>query len=375
MISADRIKNWAKADSAKHDIGWLLRRLIKATCPNWSRVDMQDGSQMYLGGYDGIVDCEGYKCFAPSGHSVWEASTRLDIGRKANQDYAERTEDPDGEDKSHTGFVFATPRGWNGHDDWAQERTKEREWQTVTALDASSLANWLEDAPGIACDFARRCLGIRLPDLRTGEEIWESYSAGAFSPDGNQIGARFVIAGRDNQCRQLMNWLSVDSRSSGSLLAVYGASTVEIVHFVCAAAYLAGSLGGQEADVMTALVWAKSEEALSYLSTVGPGHVILAAAPLTLDVAKLANRPGCSAIVMHECTEAPRLDVWGEGGHPLPSIYIEPAEEPQWVDELCQLGMLPEDALRACREAGLDYARFCQLAPAFGLFGLGRDCQ
>ena len=57
MILADRIRDWADTVAAKHDLGWLLRRLIKETCPNWSRVDVQDGSQMYLGDFDGVVDC------------------------------------------------------------------------------------------------------------------------------------------------------------------------------------------------------------------------------------------------------------------------------------------------------------------------------
>jgi len=375
LISADKIKDWAKGISAKHDIGWLLRRLIKETCPGWTRVDMQDGSQMYLGGYDGIVDCEGYKTFVPVGHSVWEVSVRKDVGGKANEAYTLRTAHPKGEDKRRTAYVSVTARVWSNRDEWKGLKDTEDEWRSVLALDACSLANWLEDAPGTSSDFARRCLGSSLANLRTGEAIWESYSAGAYYPNGVQIDASFVIAGRDNECKQLVKWFSERSRSGGDCLLMYGPSIIEMVHFLCATAYLSDTQGEKNTGVLTSLLWAKTEDALYRLSTFGPGHVIVTSAPFMIDAVKLASRRGCRAIVMHECAERPQLEVWGEPARTYRSIYIEAAKEAQWVDELRKLRMSTEDALQACQDAELDYARFCQLAPTFGIFGLGRDCE
>jgi len=375
LISADKISDWAKGIAAKHDLGWLLRRLIKETCPKWTRVDMQDGSQIYLGGYDGIVDCEGYKSFVPVGHSVWEIAVRKDIGHKANLDYTSRSAEPEGQDKGSTAYVSVTARVWSNRDEWKQLKDTEDEWQSVFALDACSLENWLEDAPGACNDFTRRCLGFSLPDLRTGKAIWESYSAGAYYAGGVQISASFVIAGRDSKCTQLVEWLSTESRSDGDCLLVYGPSILEIVHFICAAAHLSDTQGGSNTGTLTSLLWAKTEDALSSLSTLVPGHVIVVSAPLMIDAGKLASRRDCRVIVMHECAEAPMLGVWGDPERTHRSIYIEPAYEAQWVDELRKLGMSPKDALQTCQKVGLDYARFCQLAPSLGIFGLGRDCQ
>jgi len=374
MIPADRIRDWANSVAAKHDLGWLLRRLIKETCPKWTRVDIQDGSQMYLGDFDGVVDCEGYRIFVPIGHSVWEISTRKDTGTKANEDYDNRTGDTLPEERKQTAFVFASPRVWTGRDTWQDSKKDKEEWRSVSALDARSLANWLEDAPGIESDFSRRCLGDTPSDLRTGESIWETYSNGAQLSGGIAIGASFIVAGRDTQCRQLLEWFSRERRSSGSILLFYGPSVIEIVHFACASAHLLDSQDGKDEGALTSLLWAKSEETLKSLTTLGPGHTVAVAADLAVDAAKLARR-GCLIIVMHECDERPQEGEWVATGFSEQSIYLPPATEEQWVNELRRLGMPAETAMSACQETGLDYATFCRVAPRYGLLGLGRDCR
>ncbi len=374
MILADRIRDWAGTVAAKHDLGWLLRRLIKETCPDWSRVEIQDGSQMYLGDFDGVVDCEGYRIFVPAGHSVWEISVRKDVGTKANEDYDGRTAGTLLEERTGTAFVFASPRVWKGRDTWQYSKGDEHEWRSVSALDARSLANWLEDAPGIESDFLRRCLGDTPSDLRTGESIWETYSNGAQLSGGVAISASFVVAGRKTQCRQLSDWLSKDRRSSGSVMLFFGPSVVEMVHFTCASAHLLDSRDGKDEGALTSLLWAKSEGAVRSLATLGPGHTVVVSADFAVDAAKLARR-GCLIIVMHECDEQPQECIWGGEGFSEQSIYLPRATEEQWLNELRSLGLPTETAMLACQETGLDYGAFCRLAPNYGLLGLGRDSR
>ena len=74
----------------------LISRLIWASCNDLSRLDMPGGEQVYLGGFDGVVQCDVGTDMVPPSTSVWELSVRRDLATKAKNDYEKRTVGQDG---------------------------------------------------------------------------------------------------------------------------------------------------------------------------------------------------------------------------------------------------------------------------------------
>src|ERR1700738_4660541 len=99
--------------AARWDVARLVRSLIIQTNDR-ATPDMRAGEQAELPGYDGVVDSPFETFFVPEGHSVWELGTGQDPGDKASRDYKWRTDDPLGEDRANTTFVFVTPRVFKG---------------------------------------------------------------------------------------------------------------------------------------------------------------------------------------------------------------------------------------------------------------------
>ena len=78
-----------------------------------------------LGGFDGLVCAKDATRWVPDGRSVWELSTRRDVGTKANEDYRNRVAAPSGGSMSETTYVAVSLRAWNKRRNWAAERTAE----------------------------------------------------------------------------------------------------------------------------------------------------------------------------------------------------------------------------------------------------------
>ena len=108
------ISNWASRPDAHHQLPGLIRRLILATVPGLSHLNMPSGSAVWLPGWDGLLTTNAGNAWAPKGSSAWELSCRSDVSRKANDDYRARTNDPKGVDVNVATFVFVTPRPWSG---------------------------------------------------------------------------------------------------------------------------------------------------------------------------------------------------------------------------------------------------------------------
>ena len=159
MISFDssEIDNWSDKPDAHHRLPELIRRLVMATVPMPSGIDIPSGSSVRLSGWDGLVDVEGGNAWVPSGLSAWELSCEnsRSLRNKATADYRKRTANPQGVDIPSTAFVFATTRRWAGKREWARERREEGLWADVRAIDADDLVAWLEQTPDVSVWFAR----------------------------------------------------------------------------------------------------------------------------------------------------------------------------------------------------------------------------
>ena len=162
QLDSSDFTHWADGPNAHHQLPQLLRRLVMATLPMPSLIDIPGGSSVVLSGWDGLLEVEAGNAWAPGGVSAWELSCEKNPQRKATHDYDKRTADPKHVDVSCTSFVFVTPRTWGGKREWAKERKEKGPWADVRVLDADDLLAWLEQSPLVARWFAR-LIGI-LPD-------------------------------------------------------------------------------------------------------------------------------------------------------------------------------------------------------------------
>ena len=256
-IDPSDISNWADRPDATHQLPELIRRLILATAPSLSRLDIPSGSAVWLPGWDGLLAAEAGNAWMQGGSSAWEFGSGKDPASKANGDYRKRTDDPEGVDVANTTFVFVTPRQWRGKCEWVERRRAEHKWADVRVLDGSDLTAWLEQAPAVAGWFAR--LIGKLPDEghSTLAEWWENWST--VSPS-NGISPALVLAGRQEDAERIGDW----AMQAPSHYYVRGDTQEEAIAFLAASALnsdgewgatiLARALVVKTADAWTALI-------------------------------------------------------------------------------------------------------------------------
>ena len=206
MISFDpsEIEHWASQPDAPHRLTELIRRLILATVPMPVLLHMPSGSSVWRPGWDGLLVVETGNAWVPDGTSAWEFSCQKNPKRKASDDYGKRTKCPKDVDVPITKFVFVTPRRWDKKDDygekWASDHRGEGQWADVRALDANSLAAWLEQAPAVAHWFARLIGKLPATGAVPLDEWWENWSRVANPPISPQFGnGRPPRAGGENK--------------------------------------------------------------------------------------------------------------------------------------------------------------------------------
>ena len=93
------------------------------------------GHHVYLGGFDGVVDCGHGNHIVPPGVSGWEFTTEKNVIGKANDDFEKRTRDSKGFDRNKTTFIFATPCRWPKGREWEREKKATKQWRDVRVVD------------------------------------------------------------------------------------------------------------------------------------------------------------------------------------------------------------------------------------------------
>ena len=205
MIDFDpsELDSWAAKPDCQSRFPELVRRLILATVPKASLVDIPSGSSVTEGGWDGRLEVTTGNPWVPDGSSAWEMSCRKDVTTKAKSDYLKRTEKPGGVDRSKATFVFATPRKWNTKAKWVTSLQKKGEWLAIRLLDASDLTQWLQQAPAVA-DWLARQIG-KIPESGVASLVswWQEW---AWQTDPHMT-PELVRAGRERQGDQLATWV------------------------------------------------------------------------------------------------------------------------------------------------------------------------
>ena len=266
-FEASEISSWANRPDANHQLPELIRRLILATVPELSRLEMPSGSAVWLSGWDGQLTADTGNAWVPQGSSAWELSCRGDVGTKANDDYRKRTDPPQGDPDATTTFVFVTPRQWSSKDQWIEQRRAEGKWADVLAYDANNLIAWLAQAPAVAEWFANIIGKLPSDGYTTLDEWWENWATVA-EPG---ISPSLVVAGRQESTDRLSGWI----QQPPTAYYVQAQTREESIAFVAASARNTDDAWG--AALLTRALVVKSEDAWNSLVRHGSPLVLIRA--------------------------------------------------------------------------------------------------
>ncbi|MCK6613720.1 MAG: hypothetical protein L6Q47_05740 [Ignavibacteriaceae bacterium] len=178
LVTKDHLARWADTFFSKGGLSYLISRLIRAITPASTKLNLPSGSASYIGGWDGIVNCETETAYVPQGISLWELGTSYDVKGKADQDYNKRKTNPIEHTPSDSTFIFVTPRIWIKKDEWIAAKKAENHWRDVKVYDAIDLEQWLDIALAVSRWFASQegVGSYPFDGIMTTEEFWEEWS-------------------------------------------------------------------------------------------------------------------------------------------------------------------------------------------------------
>lgn len=231
LVTKDNIERWADTTFSKAALPYLISRLVRATTPASTKANLPSGSATYIGGWDGIVNCESKTAYVPKGTSLWEFGTNSDIKGKADGDYNKRKGNPIGFTPKDSVFVFVTPRLWSKKDEWVKEKKAENHWKDVIVYDSVDIEQWLDIALSVSRWFAAQDGVGTYPfdGIMTADEFWEEWSIGA---KGLVLLPESIIAGREYEKNQLLTTLQGDPTIKG----IKASTKNEAIAFIIAAA-------------------------------------------------------------------------------------------------------------------------------------------
>ena len=177
VIRAAQIERWSEEIGSRQKLPVLMRKLVHAVGEGLERVDFPGYDNAERHGWDGLVEAAVATPWVPRGKSGWELSTREDIKRKVDEDYANRMRAiPKAEERAEYTFIFVTARNWPGKDQWVKEKTALGHWREVRAYDASDLEQWAEHS-ATAQIWLAELLNIPVEGYRSLERCWQGWAA------------------------------------------------------------------------------------------------------------------------------------------------------------------------------------------------------
>jgi len=231
LVTRDTIDRWADTTFSKAALPYLISRLVRATTPASTKANLPSGSATYIGGWDGIINCESETPYVPQGTSLWEFGTTSDCKGKADDDYEKRKNNPIGFEPKDSVFIFVTPRLWTKKDEWVLAKKGENHWKDVIVYDSVDIEQWLDIALAVSRWFAAQDGVGTYPfdGIMTADEFWEEWSIGA---KGLILLPESIIAGRDYETKQLLTTL----QGEPTIKAIKASTKNEAIAFIIASA-------------------------------------------------------------------------------------------------------------------------------------------
>jgi hypothetical protein len=235
LAERDDLVQWGSSQGAPADLPDLVRQLILETTPGVVSLGFPVGVGVYGSSWDGTAKATDAGLNVPDGLSLWELSTRSDVNAKADDDYAKRTDTPDGTPTTEATYIAVSTRTWRDRTTWANGKRGEGCWRDVQALGVDDLDTWLRQAP-VTHAWLSEKLGLQPHGVMTTQAWWKRF-AHATDP---ALTARVILAGRDEIAGELRQCLAAD----GGLITIAGASVDDVLAFVAAVAITAADEDG-----------------------------------------------------------------------------------------------------------------------------------
>ncbi|RLA82399.1 MAG: hypothetical protein DRG78_07320 [Epsilonproteobacteria bacterium] len=200
-ITANEIDKWSSSHTRESQeiLPLLIKKLIMATVePKY--IHIPSGDSILTGGWDGILTVKKGNSFIPSGKSVWEFGTNVNINKKAEDDYKKRT---DSSSDKNLSYIFATTKTWAKKNYFENEKNKELKWKEVKGINSDDLELWLTLTPAVHRWFAR-IIGKRPLNSFDIEQSFENWS----SQTNINLSTNLVLKSRENEITRLLDLLN-----------------------------------------------------------------------------------------------------------------------------------------------------------------------
>ena len=344
LITRDHLNRWADTPDAKSTFPYLISRLVRASTPTNTKVNIPWGSASYIGGWDGVVQCSIETRHIPLGTSLWEFGTSNNCVKKANDDYEKRKSEPLGFDPKEVTFVFVTPRTWIKKGDWIEKKRREGHWKDVLVYDGVDLEQWLDEAPAVSRHFGTE-VGVYPEDgMITAEEFWIEWSISRKLT----LQPSCVISGRGAEKEKLLAALDEEA----VLIGVRASTKREAIAFIAAAACTATT--GR--SLSRTLIINTEDNFRSILTNAHP--LILIAQFDNPDPLYRATENGHHVLV----------PLGADDEFNMESIILPAVDRNELIQSLIASGLTSDEAYMYTRESGLDLTSLRRLLafPAYG---------
>lgn len=344
LITRDHLDRWADTPGAKSTFPYLISRLVRASTPGDTKVNIPWGSASYIGGWDGAVQCGIETRYIPRGTSLWEFGTSKNCLQKANDDYEKRKSEPLGFDPKEVTFVFVTPRTWTKKRDWVEMKRDEGHWKNVIVYDGVDLEQWLDEAPAVSRYFGIQTGAYPEDGMITAEEFWNEWSISrklTLQPE-------CVVAGRGAEKGKLLAALDEEA----ALIGVKASTKREAIAFIAAAA----STAPTGRPLSRTLIINTEDNFRSILTNADP--LILIAQFDNPDPLYRAIENGHHVLV----------PLGADDEFNMESIVLPAVDRNELVQSLIASGLTSDEAYMYTRESGLDLTSLRRLLafPAYG---------
>ena len=175
LAERDDLIQWASSQGAPADLPDLVRQLILETTPGVVSLGFPVGVGVYGSSWDGTAKATEPGLNVPDGLSLWESSTRADVNAKADDDYAKRTDTPDGTPTTEATYIAVSTRTWRDRTSWVNGKRGEGRWRDVQALGVDDLDTWLRHAP-VTHAWLSEKLGLQPHGVMTTQAWWERFA-------------------------------------------------------------------------------------------------------------------------------------------------------------------------------------------------------
>ena len=227
LVKALDLQHWADTKESEALMPELMRRLVHASLKEITYVSFPNEDNVYMPGFDGVLEVNQSNPYVSTGLSVFEIGTNRNQKKKADGDYVKRTKETASKERKVANFVFVTPRIWTAASKWVSSKKKERKWKSVRVLTAVELEDWLSQCPSVAVwltSIIKRNFDLRIDSV---EDFWKKWSV---NEDGMTLNYQLLLGGREGanaellQCLSSANSLSIVSNSTDESLAFLAAS-------------------------------------------------------------------------------------------------------------------------------------------------------